>query len=171
MKCIILAFLLLNVCHIGFSQQIKNNFESKDSLYNANINKSKLYGVYIPRDIDDAMMKLLDLTTEEARKPLIRINEDTIAKKLHFGMGRWIEYNWNFAEGSRLSHLLRQKGIIYVDDMTYFMLVSFHRFISKKPLESEVLISKIIDNRNKKIKLEQEKMPIIHSETKKVIKK
>ncbi|MBK9734606.1 MAG: hypothetical protein IPO92_06420 [Saprospiraceae bacterium] len=170
MKWILLIFFYFNFCHYGIGQELKLNIESKDSLYNANIKKSKLYGVYIPRDIDDAMAKLMELTTEEARKPLIRMHEDTIAKKLHFGLGRWMEYNWNFAEGSRLSHLLRQKGILYVDDMTYFMLVTFHRYISKKPLDIDALSAKIIDQRKKKIKLEEEKMPVIHRESKKVIK-
>ena len=41
-------------------------FVSKDSLYNENIKKSRLYGVYIPRDIPDAVQKLMELTEEKA---------------------------------------------------------------------------------------------------------
>lgn len=138
-----------------------------DSTYQENIKKSRLYGVYIPRDIDDALVKLMELTDEDARKPLMNVTEDVMVKKLYFGLGRWMAYNWNFEEGSRFSHYLRLKGLYYTEDMTRFMLITFHRHINKKPLESEKLISQFIDQRAKKIKEEQAKMEVLHSEKKK----
>lgn len=148
----------------------ETRFESKDSLYNENIKKSRLYGVYIPRDIDDALTKLMELTSEDARKPLHTISEDTMAKKLHFGLGRWMAYNWNFEEGSRFSHYLRQKGLKYVDDMTHFMLIIFHRHLLNKPLEMDLLIVKINEDRKKKNKLAQDKLPVIQTEKKNILK-
>lgn len=163
------------VCFFALTSLLAQNQKRvslpKDSLYNANIKKSKLYGVYIPRDIDDAMAKLIELTTEEARKPMLKVNEDTIARKLHFGLGRWMEYNWNFDEGSRFSHVLREKGLTYTEDMTRFMLITFHRHISGKPLDTDALITKIIDQRNKKIQENRDKNKIIKVETRKVDKK
>lgn len=94
---------------IIFGQKVQSNMLSKDSLYNENIKKSRLYNVYIPRDIDDALIKLIELTNEDARLPLLKIDEHTMAKKLYFGLGRWMEYNWNFEEGSRFSHYLRTR--------------------------------------------------------------
>lgn len=149
------------------AQNQKRVILPKDSLYNANIKKSKLYGVYIPRDIDDAMAKLMELTTEEARKPMLKVGEDTIARKLHFGLGRWMEYNWNFDEGSRFSHVLREKGLTYTEDMTRFMLITFHRHIVGKPLDTDALIDKIIKERNKKIQEQRDKYPVIKVETRK----
>lgn len=142
----------------------------KDSLYLENIKKSRLFGVYIPRDIDDALLKLMELTDENARKPLLAIDEVTMSKKLYFGLGRWMEYNWNFEEGSRFSHYLRMKGLLYTEDMTRFMLVMFHRYINKKPLMTDKLVAQFISDRNKKTKDEQEKMKVISSE-KKIISK
>ena len=81
-----------------------------------------------------------------------------------------MEYNWNFEEGSRFSHYLRQKGLIFTEDMTRFMLIIFHRHISQKELKSEELIAKLSDERKKKIKSEQEKMTVIQTE-KKIIPK
>ena len=135
-----------------YSQESQNKFLSKDSLYNENIKKSRLYNVYIPRDIDDALTKLMELTTEEARKPLLNIDEATMAKKLYFGLGRWMEYNWNFEEGSRFSHYLRQKGLIYAEDMTKFMLIIFHRHLKQSPLNIDDLIKKMAEERKRKIK-------------------
>jgi len=169
-KVIVFVFVFLTLNAITAQDQKKVSLP-KDSSYNENIKKSKLYGVYIPRDIDDAMAKLMELTTEEARKPMLKVHEDTIARKLHFGLGRWMEYNWNFDEGSRLSHVLRQKGLTYTEDMTRFMVITFHRHISGKPLDTDDLISKIVEQRKKKIQEERDKNPIIKVETRKVIPK
>ena len=149
----LICFLVVSVFIVN-AQDKSEKFVSKDSLYNENIKKSKLYGVYIPRDIDDALGKLLELTTIEAREPLKNVDEEVVAKKLHFGLGRWMEYNWNFAEGSRFSHYLRQKGIIYAEDMTRFMLILFHRQVVGNPLDVDKLVKKIVDERTKKIEEE-----------------
>ncbi|MBC7885064.1 MAG: hypothetical protein H7X99_06285 [Saprospiraceae bacterium] len=154
-----------------FGQDVKKSSVFGDSLYQVNIKKSKLYGVYIPRDIDDALSKLMELTTPEARKPMIRVHEDTIARKLHFGLGRWMEYNWNFDEGSRFSHVLREKGLTYTEDMTRFMLIIFHRHVSNKPLNTDKLITKLVEERMKKELIERDKHMLIHQETRKIEKK
>lgn len=155
--------------HIN-GQDTQNKFLLKDSLYNENIKKSRLYSVYIPRDIEDALNKLMELTNDEARKPLLNIDEVTMSKKLYFGLGRWMEYNWNFEEGSRFSHYLRQKGLIYTEDMTRFMLVIFHRHIMQKPLNIDDLIMEMAEERKRKIKEEKGKLPVISTE-KKIISK
>ena len=161
----LICFLVVSVFIVN-AQDKSEKFVSKDSLYNENIKKSKLYGVYIPRDIDDALGKLLELTTIEAREPLKNVDEEVVAKKLHFGLGRWMEYNWNFAEGSRFSHYLRQKGIIYAEDMTRFMLILFHRQVVGNPLDVDKLVKKIVDERTKKIEEERKTYEVIRTEVK-----
>ncbi len=161
----LICFLVVSVFIVN-AQDKSEKFVSKDSLYNENIKKSKLYGVYIPRDIDDALGKLLELTTIEAREPLKNVDEEVVAKKLHFGLGRWMEYNWNFAEGSRFSHYLRQKGIIYTEDMTRFMLILFHRQVVGNPLDVDKLVKKIVDERTKKIEEERKTYKVISTEVK-----
>ena len=160
----LICFLVVSVFIVN-AQDKSEKFVSKDSLYNENIKKSKLYGVYIPRDIDDALGKLLELTTIEAREPLKNVDEEVVAKKLHFGLGRWMEYNWNFDEGSRFSHYLRQKGLTYTEDMTKSMLILFHRHVLGKPLDADQLFKKVIEERQKKIEAEKQKQTIIHTET------
>ena len=161
----LICFLVVSVFIVN-AQDKSEKFVSKDSLYNENIKKSKLYGVYIPRDIDDALGKLLELTTIEAREPLKNVDEEVVAKKLHFGLGRWMEYNWNFAEGSRFSHYLRQKGIIYAEDMTRFMLILFHRQVVGNPLDVDKLVKKIVNERTKKIEEERKTYEVIRTEVK-----
>ena len=161
----LICFLVVSVFIVN-AQDKSEKFVSKDSLYNENIKKSKLYGVYIPRDIDAALGKLLELTTIEAREPLKNVDEEVVAKKLHFGLGRWMEYNWNFAEGSRFSHYLRQKGIIYAEDMTRFMLILFHRQVVGNPLDVDKLVKKIVNERTKKIEEERKTYEVIRTEVK-----
>ncbi len=115
-----------------------------DGIYQGNIKKSKLYGVYIPKDLDDAMIELDRLSPPESREKLKSISEDVMAKKLHFGLGRWISHNWNFEEGSRFSHYLKGKGILKSDDMVNFTLISYHRHIMKKPQEIESRAKKYV---------------------------
>lgn len=172
---LLVSRLLLVIGVVGFcfakhaGAQIRQESSAKmpsDSLYNENIKKSRLYGVYIPRDVEDALVRLDKLTDETAREPLKKIHEDTMARKLFFGLGRWMEYNWNFEEGSRFSHYLRKKGLVYTEDMTRFMLITYHRHITGKDLKSESLVKRILDERKKKQKKAQDQMPVIHSETK-----
>lgn len=155
------VFISLFFSGLIVAQKDSNTFVSKDSLYNANVKKSRLYGVYIPRDIPDAVQKLMELTTEEARNPLKKVDEETIAKRLFFGLGRWMEYNWNFAEGSRFSHYLRSKGLYDTDDMVMFMLITFHRYVNNNPLDSDILIKKLADERQKKIEEDKKKRETI----------
>ena len=159
-----LLLILFSATLHGQEAKKTKSFTSKDSLYNENIKKSRLYGVYIPRDIDDALAKLMELTTDEARKPLFNTDENTVAKKLFFGIGRWMEYNWNFEEGSRFSHYLRQKGLMYTEDMTRAMLILFHRHVTAKPLDVDHLMKTMIAERNKKIEEERKKMEVIKVE-------
>lgn len=153
------GYILLSFCLTALWVSAQNSelkkFESTDSLYNANIKKSKLYGVYIPRDIDDALEKLMELTEEDARQKLMTISEEEAAKKLFFGLGRWMAYNWNFDEGSRFSHYLRQKGLVYTDDMVRCMIILFHRKISDKPLDEIRLIEDLAEKRRQLIEEER----------------
>ena len=155
-KFLLLSFILLLAASIQ-AQSDGKPLAPKDSLYNENIKKSRLYGVYIPRDIPDALQKLMELTSDDARAKLRKTDEQTVAKKLFFGLGRWMEYNWNFVEGSRFSHYLRSKGLFDTDDMVTFMLISFHRHVNNKPMDSDTLIKKLVDERIKKMEEERKK--------------
>lgn len=152
---------------LSYGQVDQQIVPHNDSLYQANIKKSKLYGVYIPRDINDALTQLTKLTDADGREKLKATDEETMARKLHFGLGRWMEYNWNFVEGSRMSHHLREKGLSHHDDMVRFMLITFHRHITGKSLDTEILISKLKEERAAKLKAEQDKLEVISIERKK----
>jgi hypothetical protein len=159
MKFLMTFFGLLSVLQFGSAQENKKIIG--DSLYQINIKKTRLYGVYIPKDITDALGELDKLSTDEARKSLLNADEKTIAKKLRFGIGRWMEYNWNFQEGSRFSHFLReQKGLVYPDDMVEYMIILFYRHNKKMLLQEDVLAEELVKKRNELLRKEREKNTI-----------
>jgi hypothetical protein len=106
-----------------------------DSIYKSNIKKSKLYNVYIPKDLEDAFAELDRLSPKESLERLRKIDEVTMARKLHFGLGKWISHNWNLVEGSRYSQYLKGLGLVFADEMIDFTLVSYHRHLTQKPQE------------------------------------
>lgn len=148
----IYLILLLFLPLLTFAQPTEDKKVIGDSLYQNNIKKTRLYGVYIPKDIEDALSELDKLSTPEAKSNLLKADELTVAKKLRFGVGRWMEYNWNFQEGSRFSHFLREKGIWHVDDMVEFMIILYYRHVGQKPLNIDPLTENIIKNRKEKQK-------------------
>ncbi len=115
------------------SEQDREYYEE----YNNRIIQSRIDGVYIPKDLDDAFSELIRLSEKEAIDKFTAAPEEIIATKLKGGLGRWMLINWGFHEGSRLSHHIRTLGIQHPEDMAQFLLVSFHRYLNKKPLDVE----------------------------------
>lgn len=118
--------------NVSWSQDKQQLIKEADSIYQSNIKKSRLNGVYIPKDLEDAFAELDRMSPPESLVKIKSVSEETIAKKLHFGLGKWMAYNWNFDEGSRFSHYLKGLGLFHSDDMIDFMLVSYHRHLLKK---------------------------------------
>lgn len=154
----IIAVTLLS--YSGITQTTSKKTVIGDSLYQSNIKKSRLYGVYIPKDIPDALQELEKLSTPEAKSTLQKANEATIGKKLRFGLGRWMEYNWNFQEGSRFSHLLREMGMSHVDDMVEFMIILFYRHVKNAPLMEKELADQMVKRRKEILKKEEDQNTI-----------
>jgi len=153
----VLAFLFIGINTI-FAQKQKNespyrNEAEYEKQYNRNIRKSRINGVYIPKDINDAIVQLKKLSSSSSLAKFKNAPENKVAKKLHFGIGNWMIVNWNFYEGSRFSDYLKKMGVGHPDDMADFMIVTFHRYLNNKELNSKKLATKFKTNR----KLELEK--------------
>lgn len=121
----------------------------QDSTYQSNIKRTRINGVYIPKDLDDAFLELNSLSDAQSKTKFRIAQEELVAKKLHFGLGRWMEVNWSFEEGSRFSHFLTAYGLIYSDDMIDFMLRMYHRHLNGKPLKAQETAKEYIDKREK----------------------
>ena len=157
----IFSFFVLGQC---FSQDPVDSEETFDERYARNIKKSRINGVYIPKNMDEAMTELQALRSDEALDKFKKGDEAMVARKLHFGLGRWMIYNWNFYEGSRFSHYLSQQGLTHPDDQAQLVIVSLHRKLNAKDLDLmgqiETLSSARAEERNKKVKVIKEETRI-----------
>ena len=128
------ALVIIFFTSVSYYMSAQVNYDEiqrkQDSIYQVNIKKSRINGVYIPKSLEDAFEELTALSTTEARMKFKNAPEIFVAKKLHFGLGQWMRINWNFDQGSRLTDVLRGYGIYHPDDMVNFMLRSYHRYLN-----------------------------------------
>ncbi|NNE27455.1 MAG: hypothetical protein HKN09_11485 [Saprospiraceae bacterium] len=146
--CLILTVVLFFTGQLYAQSPVLTKAEL-DSIYQVNIKLSKINGVYIPANITEAFLRLETLTPKDALDNFKNAEEKTVCKKLHFGIGRWMIINWNFYEGSRLSHYLKEKGLLHPDDMAQFLLRTFHRHLNGNDLEQKRIVDELAEARKK----------------------
>ncbi len=118
--------------------QAQNNAEQEyQEQYAINIAQESINGIYIPADVTEAMIELDRLSDDAGRSKLLETDEQHAADVLVMGLGKWMVVNWNFYEGSRLSHKLKEYGVTHPDDMAKFLIVSYHRHLRGVPQELE----------------------------------
>lgn len=160
-------FIFFNLT-IAIAQNSEEDGLTFEERYELNIKKSRINGVYIPVDLEDAFNEIKALSTQEALSKFTAGEEAVVAKKLHFGIGRWMIVNWNFYEGSRFSHFLKELGIHHPDDQAQFVIITLHRKLNNKPLNIEELVILLQQNRLKLLE-EQKKQSVTKEET--IVKK
>lgn len=144
MRFLFFAFLLpcIMTAQIDFEAEYQKQ-------YAINITQEYINDVYIPKDLDDAFSELKRLASPEALEKFKMAPEHVISRKLHFGIGRWISVNWNFEGGSRFSHLMKEMGVTFPDDMVEMTIVSFHRHLNEKSLNAKEQAQAFFDKRKK----------------------
>lgn len=121
--------------------------EEIEKVYQSNIKKTRINGVYIPKDIHEAIQEIIKLSPKDALQKFSNADEDFVVKRLHFGIGRWISVNWNFTEGSRYVHYLRSMGVTDEDDMIEFTLRNLHKHLNQRDLDIEPLAGRMKQKR------------------------
>lgn len=135
MKYILHLILFVLILQPIGAQEIITNQAEFEANYQKRIKKEMINGVYIPIDLEDAFYELERLTDVDMINKFQSAPEDTVARKLHFSLGRWITRNWGFYEGSRMSHFLKEKGLAFPDDMAQCIIVSWHRKLNEKEID------------------------------------
>lgn len=145
MKYLLVSLMLLmTTSTLTFGQ--KNDTEKQ---YQQRIKKEVVNGVYIPADLAECFVELNKKISKESKAKFKGMSEAEAAIKLHFSLGRWIWHNWSFYEGSRLSVYLNKVGVHHPEDMARLIIVTYHRYLNKKPLEVKELAEKINEARKK----------------------
>jgi hypothetical protein len=135
--------------------------------YQERIVKDRLFGVYIPKNLEDAIRELDKQITPEARSRVKAVPEDRVCCLLHPKLGQWMITNWGFYEGSRLSHYLRTAGVTYPDDMADLIIVAYHRHINDIPVVLKDLAAPFKDKRQKAWQERLQQGEVIHQEVRK----
>ncbi|MEN0004894.1 MAG: DUF6794 domain-containing protein [Bacteroidota bacterium] len=145
MKNVNLLFLLfgLLLTQSAFGQKPPESEQEFEAAYQKRIKKERLNGVYIPKDIPDALIELNRLVDASSKAKFKQMTEEAATKKLFFSFGRWITHNWGFYGGSRLSSHLAQFGVTYPDDMARLIILSFHRSLNKRPIQFKQEVEKM----------------------------
>jgi len=144
-----------------------NNEKEYEVQYQERITKDRLYNVYIPKNLEDALLQLEKLMTPESKVIMKDIPEDQVCRRLHGRLGQWIINNWGFYGGSRLSHYLRSAGITYPDDMADFLILAYHKRLNDKPVQVKEMAIEFKEMRKKAWEEEQKQREVIYEETRK----
>lgn len=147
--------------------QTTDPYEEK---YQWRIQQEVLYGVYIPEDVNDALIQLNKLTDKASKAKFKAMDEEQAVHKLFFSLGRWMTHNWSLYEGSRLSVYLQNMGIHHPDDMCRFLIRVYHRSLNKKDLGIKKLLEEIKTEEEARKEERRKKGVIIYEEKRKVPK-
>lgn len=165
-KYIILSILITFVAS-SFSYAQSPNVDPQDTIpvslfekrynekYERNIKKSRINGVYIPKDLDQAYQELLALSSNESIDKFKNAEKEFVVSRLHYGLGRWMILNWNFYDGSRYSHYLTELGLSHPDDMARFTLLTFHDYVNGVESDINGTVEKLVSERKERFEADR----------------
>ena len=144
--------LLLLLGCIGFwpqaqAQKPAETLEEYEAAYQRRIRQEVLNSVYIPKDLADAFNELNKKIDPDSERKFLSLPDTVAAQKLFFSLGRWINVNWGFYGGSRLSHYLKGIGITHPEDMATFIIITYHRNLRREPLEVKSVVERLLEKR------------------------
>jgi hypothetical protein len=161
-----LSFLFLSTL-LAQTEGPPSDEKEFEKQYQERIKKDKLNNVYIPKNLDDAMLQLDKIISPESQAKVKAIPEDSVCMALHNRLGQWMILNWGFYGGSRLSHYLRSAGITFPDDMADLLILAYHRRLNGKPISMKELAPPFKEKRKKEHQEEIKEGKVIQEETRK----
>jgi 6-phosphogluconolactonase (cycloisomerase 2 family) len=88
---------------------------------------------YIPRDLEEAVLALDKLISEEGKYELCKMGEDEFLAATHLGIGMYLRNEWGLWKNSELRKYFRRRGIFHPDDMSGEILKSYYKFLCQRP--------------------------------------
>jgi hypothetical protein len=126
--------------------------------YDVRIKKAYLNGQYIPKNLEDALLELDKRMEADAMETFKNLSEEEAHRKAFFSFGRWIMVKWGMEDGSRLTEYFWQQQIGVVEDMTRIIMISYHRKLNQKPLDTESLFETFRKKRQEEFKARQKRL-------------
>ena len=88
----------------------------------------RIEGVYIPKDIDEAVDSLdVIISSEDKRHITDSLSLDDFRARCHFGLGMWMRNNWGLWGGSRLQRYFLDRKVTHPDDMSDQILKTYYK--------------------------------------------
>ena len=115
--------------------------------YQKNIKKSRINGVYIPVDLEDAFNEIQALAQKQSLDKFKKADAEFVVNRLHYGLGRWIILNWNLYDGSRIGEHVKSYGVTHPDDQARFILLTLHNKLNGKDLGIKLIAQKLQQER------------------------
>jgi hypothetical protein len=95
-----------------------------------------------PKNLNECFTELINLLTQEDLKMFSSYHEKQI-DSLHSTLGRQLRNDWELWNQESILHKwFLEKGIHHPDDMSFIILISFHRHLNKKSIELEKQIKR-----------------------------
>ncbi len=152
--------LFIFLSYISYAQiperHLKDTFEIGS--YETRIKKTFINGQYIPKDLQDALLELDKRMEDDARASFKQFSEEEAASKAYFSMGRWMMIKWGMEDGSRLTNYFKQNQIGFLEDMVRILMITYHRKVNQKPLDTETLFEYYRAKRLEEYKLKQQEL-------------
>ena len=159
----LLIFTLGFTIHSVEAQRAPSVDDPAEVAYQKRILKSRINGVYIPKDLYDSFAQLNRLMDEPTRQQFKSMTEEEAGKKLYLIM--WMGNNWGMYQGSRLSHYIQNLGITNPEHKAHFLIITYHRELNKKELDIKERVEfyqmKVEEDKARRAK----KGKVIHEET------
>lgn len=120
-------FAILTICLIiGIYTDAQEWFKTISEI---KATSAKIDGVYIPRDVDDAINVLDTLLTSGQKDTLRSLSYSDYTSGLHHGLGRALRNDWGLWDGSRLCSYFTSSGMYHPDDMSSYILLAFYHHL------------------------------------------
>lgn len=126
---------------------IEDKWRAEDK---ARFTADSIRGVYIPKDIEDCCRQIDSFLSDSMKAKAKQWTENEFSSRAHMGLGMWMRNNWQLWGGSRLSKYFNLLGIYHPDDMSGFILDSYHRYLTGNAINLEEQIKFFQDYLKKK---------------------
>ena len=88
----------------------------------------RINGIYIPKDIDEAIDSLDAIISPEDKRYITdSLSLEDFGARCHFSLGMWIRNNWGLWGGSRLQRYFVEKNVYHPDDMSGEILNAYYK--------------------------------------------
>jgi hypothetical protein len=128
------------------SMRTSDDLSNESSYFHAEL--TRLRFIMDALNQNQAIFILLDeiLNESEDKEWFESSSEEEVLNSTHHALGEWIRNSWNLWDKNSLAYQHFYKmGLWHPDDISTFILRSYHRFINKKELDLSIQIDRYIE--------------------------